>query len=596
VVPSALRGARGILADPVYTDLPGAFVILRADEFPTGTRSQSLRWLWRIAMLALMPAFLVACGGGGGSSGGGSGGGGTVSVTVSGKATYERVPFSSNANLGLSYANTSAQPIREAVVELIQSGGGTLATTTTDSNGNYALTAPANTSVFVRVQAQSRKTTTPARNIRVLNNTNGNALYVLDSAVFNSGTTNQAKDLLASSGWGGTGYTGIRAAAPFAILDTLLAAAGFVVDNGNPTLDLPGLDVYWSPKNNSSSGDVTLGQIESTLYTTASTGGPAAGIYVLGDENVDTDEYDQHVLVHEFHHFLEDTISRADTPGGTHSPNERLDLRLAFSEGFANAFSAMVLNDPFYSDSLGSQQGRRFAFSMESNAASPAGWYNEASISSITWDLYDAATDGSDAVALGYKPLYEALTGRLRSGPALTSVYPFVAYLKGRTGAPTAGIDTLVTSQSINVTDEWGTNETNGGLVPQALPIYTELTLNGGPKSVCGTAAAGTYNKIGNRLFLRFTLAAARSVTIRAQYTSTGSTAPFSPDSDPDIVLYNSGFLGNADTSANGDETLTRTLGPGEYVIEVYEWSHIDPSESAPPPRGDTCFNVSVTG
>ena len=545
-------------------------------------------------MLALTPALLVACGGGGG--GGGSGGSGPVSVMVSGKATYERVPFSSNMNLGLSYANTSAQPIRAAAVELIQSGGSTLATTTTDSDGNYALTAPANTSVFVRVQAQSRKTTTPARNIRVLNNTNGNALYVLDSEVFNSGTTNQTRNLLAGSGWGGTGYTGVRAAAPFAILDTLLAAAGFVVANGNATLDLPALDVFWSAQNNSSSGDVTLGQIESTLYTTASTGGPAPGIYVLGDENVDTDEYDQHVLVHEFQHFLEDTISRTDTPGGPHSPDERLDVRLAFSEGFANAFSAMVLNDPFYSDSLGSQQGRRFSFSMENNAASPAGWYNEASIQSVTWDLYDAAADGSDAVALGYKPLYEALTGQLRSGPALTSIYPFVTDLKGRAGAPVAAIDALITSQSIRVTDEWGTNETNNGLVPRTLPIYGQVTLNGGLQSVCGTTAAGTYNKIGNRLFLRFSIAAARSVMIRAQYTPTGSTAPFLPDSDPDIVLYNNGFLDIAETTTSGDETLTRTLEAGEYVIEVYEWSHIDPSYSAAERRGDTCFNVSVTG
>ena len=170
----------------------------------------------------------------------GGGGGGITTVTISGKATYQRVPFSTNANLGLSYASTSEQPVREAIVELIQSGGNTLATTTTDDNGNYSLTAPANTSVFVRVQAQSRRTTTAARSIRVLNNTNGNALYVLDSATFSSGVTNQTKNLLAGSGWGGTSYTGTRSAAPFAILDTLLASAQFVVANGNSTLDLPG--------------------------------------------------------------------------------------------------------------------------------------------------------------------------------------------------------------------------------------------------------------------------------------------------------------------------------------------------------------------
>ena len=117
---------------------------------------------------------------------------------------------------------------------------------------------------------------------------------------------------------------------------------------------------------------------------------------MLGDENVDTDEYDRHVLAHEFQHFLEYSISRSESPGGPHSPNDRLDLRVAFSEGFANAFSAMALNDPLYSDSLGSQQSRRFSFSMESNVTSPAGWYNEASIQSVTWDLFDAAVDGAD--------------------------------------------------------------------------------------------------------------------------------------------------------------------------------------------------------
>lgn len=521
---------------------------------------------------------------------------GTGNVTVSGRATYERVPFSIDVRLGLSYPNTSAQPIRDAVVELIQSGGSTLATTTTDSNGNYELTAPVSTNVFVRVKAQSRKTSAPTRNIRVLNNTNGNALYVLDSAVFSSGTGSQTRNLLAASGWGGTSYTSVRGAAPFAILDTLVTATDFVAENGNSTVDLPALDVFWSPLNNSSSGDVTLGQIESTLYRTASTSGLASGIYVLGDENVDTDEYDQHVIAHEFHHFIEDTISRTDTTGGSHSPDERLDLRLAFSEGFANAFSSMVLNDPLYSDSLGSQQSLRFSFSLESNAASPAGWYNEGSIQSITWDLYDATADASDSVSIGYKPLYEALTGTLRDGAALSSVFPFVDYLKGRAGAPVSAINTLVTAQSIHVADAWASTETNDGLVPQALPIYTQLALNGGSKSVCGTTAAGTYNKIGNRLFLRFSMAAARPVTIRAQYTATGSTAPFTPAPDPDFVLYKNGFLDIAESTTNGDETLTRTLDAGEYVIEVYEWSHIDPSYSAAERRGITCFNMSVTG
>ena len=125
---------------------------LRVDGFSTAAGFRGTRTIRRIAVLALTSTFLVACGGGGGGSDGG--GGGPSSVTISGKATYERVPFSSNVNLGLSYANASAQPIREAVVELIRSGGSTLATTTTDDNGNYSFTAHASTRVFVRVSAK----------------------------------------------------------------------------------------------------------------------------------------------------------------------------------------------------------------------------------------------------------------------------------------------------------------------------------------------------------------------------------------------------------------------------------------------------------
>ena len=239
-------------------------------------------------------------------------GSGVGNVTVSGRVTYERVPFSSTISSGLNYANTSAQPAREIVVELLTPAQAVLATGTTDSNGSYAFTAPANTNVFVRAKAQSLRGSSPTRNIRVLNNTNGNALYVLDGAAFNTGTTNQTRNLLAASGWGGSSYTGTRAAAPFAILDTLYSAVEFILDNGNAALNLPALDVFWSTQNNPSSGDVALGNIESTLYRTGSVGGPPAGIYVLGLQNNDTDEYDQHVLAHEFNHFLED----CDQPHG----------------------------------------------------------------------------------------------------------------------------------------------------------------------------------------------------------------------------------------------------------------------------------------
>lgn len=527
----------------------------------------------------------------------GSGGGNPL---ISGRITFDRVPFSSTNSQGLNYAGTTAQPAREVVVELIPAGGGAaLATTTTGSDGYYAFTVPANTNAFVRARAQARRASSPSFNIRVLNNTNGNALYVLDGTTFNTGTVNQTKNLNAPSGWNGTSYTvGGRSAAPFAILDTLYAATEFVQDNG-ASVDLPPLDAYWSPLNSPTDGNVATGAITSTLYQTApvAPGDPPQGIYVLGLENTDTDEYDQHVMAHEFQHYLEDNLSRADTPGGPHSPNERLDLRLAFSEGFANAFSAMVLNNPVYRDSQGTGQSQSFFFSMESNSASPAGWYNEVSIQSLAWDLYDTAADTSDTASIGYKPMYEVWTGALRTTPALTSVYPFLTALKARGDVPSAPVNALATAQDIKANDAFGTGETNSGSIAQALPIYTDITLNS-TQLVCGSATAGTFNKVGNRRFLRFSLGSTRLVSIRALYSASGSTpaGTLTVDPDPDIVLWRNGFLDIAESTTVGDELLTRTLEAGEYVIEVYEWSHLDPSYSASQRRGVTCFNVSVTG
>ena len=129
-------------------------------------------------------------------------------------------------------------------VELLRaSSSEVLATTVTDTAGNYSLTGPGNTDVFVRAKALSRFAGTTARpaawDLRVLNNTNGNALYVLDGAVFNTGTADQTRNLRATTGWGGDFagvYTGVRAAAPFAVLDTLYSAAQLVIARGDPAV------------------------------------------------------------------------------------------------------------------------------------------------------------------------------------------------------------------------------------------------------------------------------------------------------------------------------------------------------------------------
>jgi len=75
--------------------------------------------------------------------------------------------------------------------------------------------------------------------------------------------------------------------------------------------------------------------------------GNEVGIYILGAENNDTDEIDQHVLAHEYQHFLEDAIKpdRPRSEARTRSVSAST-CRVAFSEAFATAYSAMVLDEP----------------------------------------------------------------------------------------------------------------------------------------------------------------------------------------------------------------------------------------------------------
>jgi len=337
-----------------------------------------------------------------------------------------------------------------------------------------------------------------------------------------------------------------------------------------------------------------LGQFNSTLYQPTPRDGFPPGIYVFGSENEDTDEYDAHVIAHEFQHYFESALSRSDATGGDHALGEKLDMRLAFSEGFANAFSAMVLNDPQYRDSYGSRQGNSFNFNIETENEAPAGWFNEGSIFGLVWDLYDGAADQSDAVQLGYGPMFAVMTNELRTGQALTSIFPFITALKAQAGAPISAIDTLVASRAIRSTDidAFGSTETNSGDIAASLPVYTDLTLNGPVVQVCGTASTGTYNKLGNRRFVKFSVPGTRSITITVTGIGTGQPLP-----DPDLLLYKEGFFDYSNAEAPYTEQATfQNVPAGGYVLEVYEYSHIDPAYTIYGARGPTCMNVTVTG
>src|SRR5690606_26346255 len=168
---------------------------------------------------------------------------------------------------------------------------------------------------------------------------------------FNTGSADSVRDLHAPSGWGGSSYTGPRAAAPFAILDVIYDAVQLVLAAA-PEVEFPPLAIHWSPANVPSFGsdgapDIDSGQIGSSFFV------PSLGIYLLGAENQDTDEYDRHVIAHEWGHYFEHSFSRSDSIGGPHTRGDHLDMRVAFGEGFGNALAAMITGDSIYRDVVG---------------------------------------------------------------------------------------------------------------------------------------------------------------------------------------------------------------------------------------------------
>jgi hypothetical protein len=288
-------------------------------------------------------------------------------------------------------------------------------------------------------------------------------------------------------------------------------------------------------------------------------------------------------------------------------------MRVAFSEGFANAFSAMVLDDPLYRDSFGSSQGDDFHFSVESTLSEVPGWYNEASIQRIAWDLFDATNDGADAVAIGYAPMLDVFRNELLDGVPLTSLFSFNTALKQRAGVPDAAVDQLVEAEGFagsslgivsTTMNAYATTETHSGVAPASadlvLPVYSPITVGGAPVRVCaadgvetaGGFVEGSYNKLGNRRFLRFSVAGPRTIQVTVTCDASDATCLGTPVPDPDFVVSQASSATFAETARQRIEDLSIANASGDYVLEVYDWSHVDISATLR--RGRTCVTVTI--
>jgi hypothetical protein len=512
-------------------------------------------------------------------------------VNLTGRVTFARVPFATSVqdlDRGLNYAGPVQQPARGVIVRAIDANTLTvLATGTTTDLGDYALTVVGNLNITMRVEARMLRDAAqplPRWDVSVRDGVGSAPYQYTEPGSFNS-SAGGAHNVAIPTGISAAGVaTGTRASGPFAVLDTVYQGIQTILGVA-PTANFDALVIDWGT------------QANGTFFES----GPIQRMALVSNLAMDTDEFDQHVIAHEFGHYIEFNFSRADNIGGGHSVGDKLDPRVAFGEGFGYAFAAIVLNDPVARDS-GTDNGNPYstAFNVETNPQTiPSGgcWCSESSVWSILWDLFDTVADANDSVALGFQPIWDVLIGAQRTTPAFTTIFPFITALKAARPGDAAAINTLVAAQNIDasVMDAYASNETHAPpSVPTiaALPLYEVATV-AGPAIVLRTVddagtAADRYNKLGARRFVRFSLATTRPLlTITA--SSSSPTAP-----DPDFLVFRNGDFVRAATGppATSETTTINNAPAGEYVVEVYECGNgcVSPDDGTP---GD--YNLTVT-
>jgi hypothetical protein len=447
-----------------------------------------------------------------------------------------------------------------------------VASTTTDDNGKYSLTdLPKDTEVKIRVYAELLKSGIGGWSVKVVDNTSGGSQYVIEGSLTSTGSSNTRRNLHASSGWDSYSYNKIRDAAPFAILGSIYQSIEKVL-KADSTATFPPLVVNWSENNKAVGGSIADGQIGTSHYNFDD-----GALYILGDAGSDTDEYDNHIIIHEWGHYFESKFSRADSIGGAHTTGDRLDIRLAFGEGWGNAWSAIATDDPIYYDTLGTGQSRGWSMNIENQLAVVPGFYSEASIQRILYDLYDSNNDGADRLSLGFKPIYDVLVGKQKDTKAFTSIFSFIKGLKDENSASEEAINAILSSENISNIDDIYGNKYHG--------LYVDTTV-GESMDVCtsiryGMGMLGHHNILGNHRFIRFTVDTKDRYTIKMRANDGGS-------SDPDFALYRvDSFqaLGEARGSEYNREEATYTLSSGEYILDIVAWN---PNKTTP------CFDITI--
>jgi hypothetical protein len=390
----------------------------------------------------------------------------------------------------------------------------------------------------------------------------------------------------------------------------------------DPDLLLPPLDVFWSVNNTAvitGRPDENTGELGSSFYR-----GDIDSLFLTGDASSDTDEFDDHIVGHEWGHFLDDTIFRTDSFGGPHGLGDRLDSRLAWSEGWPSAMAAMFLNDPAYCETGVPGTNAGFEINAEAGFFGGRGWFDEVGMTRLVYDLWDTDSEGTDTGSIGFAPIYEVMTGGMRTSPAWANIFTFASELKALVD-PNG--DALIDSQLGDEQtvqgaqlDGWGSNETNDGGAnspDEVLPIYIDMVADGTATNICSNSqfdfgVIKDGNKLSEYRYIRLNVPIEDEYHVVIRSTTPTPDTSATDSSDPDMYIYRNGVSirrGDLTSSTANLETTDLALdpsrdqdvrglqsgpifmSPGTYVADVRDWRYADEDAAVGYPS-EVCFDV----
>lgn len=357
-------------------------------------------------------------------------------VTITGTATFQAREIDealSSPQKGLLAPGTP-KPVRFAEYVVTDSAGSIVQCGETATDGTFSFTMP-NSSSSYTLSVRSRANNNQLK-ASVMMCPETQKLYAIEAS-FTPSSSQSLGSINASAT--DTNITG----GAFNILDQILNANDYLrtqVGNcsshhsGCPDFVVaPKVSVYWEKGFNPAT---YLGGTSGSSYYLPG----HQRLFILGGidgdvDSSDTDHFDNSVILHEYAHFLEDAVSKSDSPGGSHDGAHLIDPRLAWGEGWANFFQAAVRNHPYYIDTYGNSDGTTneyFRIDLEDQVSpifdepvnANEGNFREFSITRALWDVVDSAND-SETISGGFPDIWSTLTstdGYLHPSIAFRSV------------------------------------------------------------------------------------------------------------------------------------------------------------------------------